>query len=230
MDITPFFKTQNYTFQDEIYDFGHINEAEDVFWCAKSACSQIDDVFLNLAPTDRRYPLAIDVGAGTGRATQPLHSISDHVIALDPSIQALDHIKSRQLDNVSFVANYTFNLPFHDNLFDFVSCITVIEHIPSEHHDAFIKELFRILKPGGHLMIRNDAWFYGILERMHLYDKEPDKTHVNMITPKRLKKDLIRLGGKVLHEAYFPYYRYSSKLKLPLMNIFSTKGNFLCTK
>ena len=48
-----------------------------------------------------------------------------------------------------------------------------------------------------------------------------------MITPRKLKSILIKLGFDVIDEAYFPYYRHT-KLKLPLMDIFSTKGNFVC--
>ena len=53
--------------------------------------------------------------------------------------------------------------------------------------------------------------------------------HMLMITPRRLKKILEKIGFQVLNEAYFPFYRIT-KIKLPLMDIFSTKGNFVCKK
>ena len=38
-----------------------------------------------------------------------------------------------------------------ENQFDFVTCISVLEHIPN--HDAAVRSMFSLLKPGGHLVL-----------------------------------------------------------------------------
>ncbi len=50
------------------------------------------------------------------------------------------------------------NLPFRDNLFDTIICIDVIEHVPNPQQ--MIKELVRVLKPGGILILSTPFFFY----------------------------------------------------------------------
>ena len=45
---------------------------------------------------------------------------------------------------------------YADNTFDAVSCISVIEHIPAPGDQASVKEMLRILKPGGVLVLTLD--------------------------------------------------------------------------
>ena len=55
--------------------------------------------------------------------------------------------------NVSFQTGVAEKLPFNDNELDIVFCNAVIQHIPKERHKMVMKELFRIVKPGGYLCI-----------------------------------------------------------------------------
>ena len=52
-------------------------------------------------------------------------------------------------------------LPFKSAAFDCVTCIEVIEHIPAGQRQAAIREMARVLKPGGRLIIRTPhaGWF-----------------------------------------------------------------------
>jgi SAM-dependent methyltransferase len=44
-------------------------------------------------------------------------------------------------------------LPFSDATFDCLSDITVVQHIPYEHQSGALKEMVRVLKPGGRLIL-----------------------------------------------------------------------------
>ncbi len=44
-------------------------------------------------------------------------------------------------------------LPFEDNQFDCLYCVSVFTHLSEEMHHAWIKELFRVVKPGGVVLI-----------------------------------------------------------------------------
>jgi ubiquinone/menaquinone biosynthesis C-methylase UbiE len=60
---------------------------------------------------------------------------------------------------LNFKANYSakevdaLNLPYENNFFDKIVCISVIEHIKDEGDSAALKEMWRVLKPEGLLII-----------------------------------------------------------------------------
>ncbi len=224
--VTELLSNNNYTIKDDIAVFSCFEEDND-YWNNENYHLDTENYLLEFL--DDSYDMALEVGAGIGRCTEPLSTISNHLIALEPSLKALEYSQKRDLKNVSYVANSSFELPFKNDSFDLIANITVIEHIPKQFCEKFILEMKRVLKSDGTFIIRNDAWFYGKLEHWGYFDKEPDVTHINMITPRKLKNILEKLGFEVIHEAYFPFYR-KTKIKLPLMDIFSTKGNFVCRK
>ena len=184
---------------------------------------------------EKSYKLALDSGCGNGRCTEPLSKYCENLIALDSSKEGLNQLQKRSINNVYPVCSAEKKLPFYDNTFDLISNITVIEHISKDDAKDFLKDHFRVLKPGGKFLIRNDAWAYGIYERYIGFKKkdgtrkEVDPTHINMITPKELKKQLINIGFEILCVAYFPFYRYGIN-RIPFADIFATKGNFFCRK
>ena len=45
-------------------------------------------------------------------------------------------------------------LPFGDGEFDCVTCIEVIEHVPADLRAATLREIHRVLKPGGRFVMR----------------------------------------------------------------------------
>lgn len=59
-------------------------------------------------------------------------------------------------DNITQVWSDVRSLPYPDNWFDRIFCISVLEHIPSDHL-AGIKEMVRVLKPTGFLMLSMDV-------------------------------------------------------------------------
>jgi ubiquinone/menaquinone biosynthesis C-methylase UbiE len=225
-NVSELLLNDGYTKKNDIMIFSSFKEDED-YW--KNENYHLDTENYLLEFLEDSYDMTLEVGAGIGRCTEPLSRISKHIVALEPSLKAIEYSQKRNLKNITYIANSSFELPFKDNSFDLVANITVIEHIPKEYCEQFISEMRRVLKPNGTFIIRNDAWFYGKLEHWKYFDKEPDPTHINMITPKKLKYIIEKVGFEVYNEAYFPFYRYS-KMKLPLMDVFATKGNFVCRK
>jgi SAM-dependent methyltransferase len=60
----------------------------------------------------------------------------------------------RRLPDVDLRAAPGDAIPFPDESFDCVTCIEVLEHIPAERRGASLREMHRVLRPGGCLVLR----------------------------------------------------------------------------
>ncbi len=88
----------------------------------------------------------LDLAAGHGAFTQELFQLNYDVEACDlfPEHFHFDKVVCKKAD-------LTKSLPFDDNYFDVVVAMEVTEHIMD--HEVFFREIHRILKPGGRLLV-----------------------------------------------------------------------------
>ena len=93
----------------------------------------------------------LDFGCGVGRLTHALGRYFQNAIGVDVSstmIQKAEEIKKQ--DNVSFILNKKDNLSqLESSSFDFIYSNKTIQHIPYPASKNYIKDFFRLLKPGG---------------------------------------------------------------------------------
>lgn len=102
----------------------------------------------------------LEIGCGAGRLTTHLSKIFKRVIALDVSDVMLDNArrlvgKHGNADRVLFV--HGNGIDFHqveDEAVDYAFSVIVFQHIPSkELQYGYLREMARVLKPGGHFSI-----------------------------------------------------------------------------
>jgi ubiquinone/menaquinone biosynthesis C-methylase UbiE len=117
----------------------------------RSAASKMyqDDILDLLEPNPDA--LLLDVGCDDGKWTECLLSkIGCHnVIGIDVVDQALLKAKKKSMEVVK--SDISNGFPFQDCTFDVVHSNQVIEHLHKTEY--FVKELFRILKPGGYTIV-----------------------------------------------------------------------------
>ncbi len=112
----------------------------------------------------------LDVGSGTGTWTAIVAGSpmpTGQIIGLDFSTQmcGVAHAKAQHVgdDAPTFVNADAEHLPFADRSFDVLTCSHSFHHYP--HQAETIREMFRVLRPGGRLMLidgfRDNAigWF-----------------------------------------------------------------------
>ncbi len=90
----------------------------------------------------------LDAGGGTGRVTKALRPYVGDVIVADVSRGMLAQAKRKQLTAVLAASEH---LPFPNQAFDRVLMVDALHHVVHQEQTAL--ELYRVLKPGGRLVI-----------------------------------------------------------------------------
>jgi ubiquinone/menaquinone biosynthesis C-methylase UbiE len=115
---------------------------------------------LQLATTilgDNASAQVLDIGGGMGRIAVPLAQ-RYHVHLSDISPAMLDLARQAAMEAklpagalTTSVVDASQPLPFADASFDLITCLDLLVHLPDPQ--AAVRELYRILKPGGTLLI-----------------------------------------------------------------------------
>lgn len=98
----------------------------------------------------------LDVGSGTGTLARQLKQSFPlvEVTGLDPDPLALNRARqkaSRNRVNVQFDQGYADELPYRDGSYDRVFSSFMFHHLPAESRAKTLREIRRVLKPGGRL-------------------------------------------------------------------------------
>lgn len=93
----------------------------------------------------------LEVGCGEGRGIDRVLPRAKSYSAIDKIAEVIDKLKVKYPTGKFFSGNIPPFAPFGDNQFDVVITFQVIEHI--EDDVAFLKEIYRVLKPGGFAII-----------------------------------------------------------------------------
>lgn len=98
----------------------------------------------------------LDAGAGTGyfaRRIAPAVGPVGAVVGIDPLQPMLDYAAAHAPPNCRFEVAAAEDLPFDDESFDVVVSSLTFHHIAPEHRADAIREMFRVLRPGGRALI-----------------------------------------------------------------------------
>lgn len=74
-------------------------------------------------------------------------------IDTDPAVVSQANATPQRPPNVTFQEMSVAQLHFPDGTFDWVLCIDVLCHLPADDRNAALCEFFRVLKPGGKLVL-----------------------------------------------------------------------------
>ncbi len=111
----------------------------------------------------------LDAGSGMGQWTAALASLNDMVVALEYSEERLNFsnavFKELGLQNVSSFQGSIAQTDFRDNEFDGIFCYSVM---PWTDYQLVLREMYRILKPGGRFYMNANGlgWYiHNIIEQ-----------------------------------------------------------------
>lgn len=148
-----------------------------------------------------RLPTAgwmLDAGGGTGRVTAQLQPLVGRLVVSDLSRAMLSRAASR--DPLWPVQGRAERLPFPEAHFDRVLVVDALHHFADQ--PAAIRELVRVLKPGGRLVIEEPDIRYPVVRLIALVEKltlmrsrfHPPEAIGTMITACGLTPDIERDG------------------------------------
>ena len=148
----------------------------------------------------------LEIGSGEGYGVIELAPKSNKYIAIDKyDLPISEKLKSN--NNIEFKK---MNVPplrgIEDNSIDFVITFQVIEHI--QHDDKFVKEIYRVLKPGGKMVLTTPNLLMSL-------SRNP--WHIREYTPQSMKDilkrsfDNIEMKGVYGNEKVMQYYNENKK-------------------
>ncbi|WP_433600228.1 methyltransferase domain-containing protein [Nocardia sp. CA-135953] len=99
---------------------------------------------------------AVDIGCGPGQLVRGLADRvgpAGRVIGIDPSQEMIDYASGRAAPNCRFEVGAAQSLTLPDASVDVVTSTFVMHHIPQAQRTAALAQMFRVLRPGGRLLL-----------------------------------------------------------------------------
>jgi demethylmenaquinone methyltransferase/2-methoxy-6-polyprenyl-1,4-benzoquinol methylase len=123
--------------------------------------------------------ILLDAGGGTGRSSFHLLPLVGRLAICDASLPMLRQALAKGgMDTTQALAEA---LPFRDNAFDRVMAVDALHHFFDQR--AAIKELVRVLKPGGRLLIEEPDRRRWIIKILAVAEKTAFmRSHINRMT------------------------------------------------
>lgn len=134
---------------------------------------------LNLGPNSH----VLEIGCGVARIGLPLSERVGYWVGVDISENMVEVAKKRLAErgrkNVDAYAIFRPSLPFSDATFDAIYSIAVFIHMDKEDFFLYLREIARVLKPGGkvffdHWNLAHPVGFKRFLYEANFYDKHGD--------------------------------------------------------
>ena len=130
----------------------------------------------------------LDVGCGSAWVAQNFLKKLISVYSLDISFtNPYKAIRKYPVKRHFGITADSYSLPFQENSFDCIIASEIIEHVL--YPDKFVTELFRVLKPGGSLLISTpykEKIIYYLC--IHCNKLTPLHSHINSFDDKKLQK------------------------------------------
>lgn len=173
-------------------------------------------------------PISIlDFGCGDGVMSSFVNHVFVHaeVFGVDQSAEAIE-VARMAYEDVYF-AVLEEKIPVADSSFDVVVAAEIFHHIPFKEHDYYVREMMRVLKPNGLLVL----FELNPLNLMTVYrfKRNPLEGGMHMLFPWSAKK-LLKQYGKIItlnFYSFFPhwlrklYFLEQYMIKIPVGTLYA---------
>jgi ubiquinone/menaquinone biosynthesis C-methylase UbiE len=127
----------------------------------------------------------LDLGCGSGRLAWALGQSMEIIYTGIDIVQALlDYAKTRTPGHYKFLLHRGLSIPLSDQSTDFVAAFSLFTHLLHSETYIYLKEIKRILKPGGHLVLSflefSEAGHWPVFEMTIASHHDNPHAHLNM--------------------------------------------------
>lgn len=130
----------------------------------------------------------LDAGCGSGIITNIIAHKGKKVTVLDHSKKMINLAKENiKHEDVDFVTSTIEQMPFDDNTFDVAISIGVLQLL--DPPDLFAKELLRVVRPGGKIILFTTNKYFPIRMIYELFPNKINQSSYSLRTLKRLFKE-----------------------------------------
>jgi SAM-dependent methyltransferase len=148
--------------------FGGAEAADEAAWlddhfdaCAPEYLRALEQAAIR--PGDR----VLDLGCGNGRFLPWIGEqagIGRSVVAVDINVEGLRRLRSGSaaLPPPMLLAAEATRLPLADGSFDVIWCANVFEYLDDEQQTRCLRELARLLRPGGRVAVKDSEWAHKV--------------------------------------------------------------------
>ncbi|MFD0963102.1 class I SAM-dependent methyltransferase [Pseudofulvibacter geojedonensis] len=161
----------------------------------------------------------LEIGCGEGYAIELLKQKATSLTLVDKSKSSLQKIKKTHPNLTIYQSRIPPLIQIKDNTFDSVISFQVIEHI--KDYNSYLKEIKRVLKPGGKAYLTTPNKIHTIARNPWHY-KEFSKDELETITKKHFNQiSILGIEGSIKTEQYYFNNKknVSKILKLDVFNI-----------
>jgi SAM-dependent methyltransferase len=181
----------------------------------------LDEVLKELQPGDR----VLDVGCGTGEYIRRVHELGFVGAGVEPA-EAMREIAIEKNPHSEVLEGVATKLPFPDASFDLVICIEVLRYLHRADGRLAMREMRRVLRPGGRLFLTMvnkyalDGFYihHRIRRALSGGDLSVDLPHCEFVTPSGLDREILEAGfSSAVHRGVlFGPMRILYKISTPL--------------
>jgi SAM-dependent methyltransferase len=186
---------------------------------------KVDDVASVLRGLGREPARILDFGGGVGNSLGFFLDAfpGSQIVLLDPSSRSLDLARKRYPGRATFQPFDGRKIPYPEGSFDLVFAACVFHHIPADLHVALLREIERVLAPGGSFFVFEHNPCNPVTVR--LVEDCPFDENAVLISAGSMRRRLSAAGlapRRIAYRIFFPHFlrslrgleKYLSRLPL----------------
>lgn len=154
----------------------------------------------------------LDYGCGDGLMTffAKKYFPNSALYGIDPSSKSIEDA-AEQFKDITFEVLQNNTMPYQNASMDFVFAAGVFHHIPFDEHAQCVKEILRVLKPGGTFILFELNPFNPLT--VLTFKRSPVDQNATMVFP-RYGRRLVKAFGKITTKYYCFFPAFAKKLRI----------------